>query len=342
MAFTIIEGCRYGRGTDYLHYKEMYESMSDLVEMQLLFKFIVKSLHSLGLNYVFFFLLTSFLFIIGVFCFIKKLYGGEGKWMYLLAVLAMLYSFECFIRQYLAMPFLLIGLYFMIKGGWKSYFMAIASLIIIALLHTGLLFCIPFLVISFFFIEKIIPLKFVIPILFASYYLIPEGFFSNSFIESFNIIMNVTGGVSDNPMGNYVENSDRWLGEDSMLDSASQTPLTEVLQFIFECSVLIIGYYALKVHPQKRVHFFYNVVFIGFVFCRVFHGYEIFQRLFGELYVFWFVIAGYGLYVQNEHKSNISLIPHLASITMLIYLLAFWGRFIFINPNADYVWNHFK
>lgn len=98
----------------------------------------------------------------------------------------------------------------------------------------------------------------------------------------------------------YVEESDRWLGADSILEGAQQSIITKSFQFIFECSIIMSSYIALCLRQEQKVQCFYNIMVFAFFMCRLVHGYEILARMFGQLYIYWFIPFGYSLYIFQK------------------------------------------
>lgn len=335
LLYALIEGSRYGRGPDFLSYKYRYEHLSFINEPQILFYYLMRLLHLFNLNYVGAYIVYALIFIVGVAYFIRKSYAkDEAQWMYLLALCSMLWRMESMIRQYIAIPFIFCAIVFMFERK-KWHF--IGSVLVANLIHSGTFVVIPFLIVSYFFIERTISYVYTIPLLFLMYYVIPTGIVSDVSIRGLEMF-NLNSILGSDHMLHYIEDSDRWLGEGSIIEATTQTFLTKALQFLFECSILVMGYLALNIRPNQKVLFLYNIVIIGFVLSRLFFGYEIFQRMTGQLYIYWFVPAGYALFVYKK------LVPkkdiYKLSITiMILYQGLFWGRFILLNPKAIFFWN---
>ena len=336
--FVFIEGCRYGRGVDYLSYKYRYEHI-DIFEPQKLYLGINQFLHFIGANYVGAFMFYSLIFIVGTFYFIRNTFDRqEAKWMYFGAIISMLLKFEAFPKQYLGLPFILCAIPFMFKR--KTWIIAILLVILGLNIHSGLTFLVFAIIGSYYFLKRTLHIKYWIFILFIVYYILPPGLLSGFFtsiLQSFNLGSLLT---SDH-LTAYVENSDRWLGADSFIESTEQTFFTKSLQFLFEASVLISASLALSFKHNHRIMFLYNLTALGFIFYRMFHGFEIFARLFGQLNIFWFVPMGYAIYVLTNinRVSKQRLIMKSCICYAILYQVLYFGRFIFLNPEATYVWN---
>lgn len=339
--FVFIEGSRYGRGPDWMAYKYRFEHIS-IDESQKGFLGYMLLLKSLGFNYILYYMTNAGLFIIGLSYFITKTYSTkEGRWMPLFAICALLAHSENEIRQYIAFPFFLLALTIMLNNKkMKNWLWIIIFFIVSLSFHFGWIFSIPLLVISYKFIKKTVSPWISIPLLFFAYYIIPSGFFSEVSIYWMTQLLKLLGLNNSDFLGvHYIENSDRWLGEDSILEAAMQTPLTKFLQFIFECGVIIASSIALKKFPNQKVLFVFNLFLLSAFFDRVMFGYEIFQRIIRQLYIFWFIPFGYALSVYPKICGRIGKTMLGAIIISISYLILYWGRWIFFHPSAKYVWD---
>ena len=338
LLFVFIEGCRYGRGVDYLSYKYRYEHI-DIFEPQKLYLGINQFLHFIGANYVGAFMFYSLIFIVGTFYFIRNTFDRqEARWMYLGAIVSMLLKFEAFPKQYLGLPFILCAIPFMFER--KTWIIAILLVLLGLNVHSGLTFLVLAIIGSYYFLKRTLSIKYWLFLLFIVYYILPPGLltgFCTSILQS----LNLNSLLASDHVAAYIDNGDRWLGEDSFIEATQQTFLTKIMQFLFESSVLISSSLALLMKPNRKILFLFNITAIGFVFYRMFFGFEIFARLFGQLGIFWFVPMGYAIYALT----NINWAPKQRLIMKsciyyaILYQVLYFARFIFLNPEATYVWN---
>lgn len=336
LCFVIIEGCRYARGVDYLAYKYRFEHISPQDESQKIFLWLMQTLDGIGFDYVGAFMTYALIFISCNIIFIRNTFKkDEAKWMYILMLLSMLIKSESLIRQYIALPIVFVSFSALFKKKWLY---AVLLLFIAMNIHSGTIILYPFVVLFYVFYKKSISPKYTIPLLIIVYYIMPAGTFSDvgiKFLNFFNL-----SSFGNEGLNNYIENSDRWLGADSFLKDAQQTPLTKTLQFIFDTSVILISYKALKIRKNAIVTTFFNIISIGFILERSFFGYEIFQRMTGQLYIMWFIPLGYALYIYNQikhprEKTQMKLLLFLA----IGYQIFYYGRFIFFSPKAMFIWS---
>lgn len=334
--FIIVEGCRYGRGVDYFAYKYRFEHIFSENENQKLFLWLMQTLKSFGFNYVGAFMTYALIFISCNLLFIRNTFkNDDAKWIYIIMLLSMLIKSENLIRQYIALPivFASFGEFFN-----KRWFYAILLLFIAMNIHSGTIILYPFVLFFYFFYKKSISPKYTIPLLIIVYYIIPAGTFSDvgiKFLNFFNL-----SSLGNEGLNHYIDDPERWFGADSFLEGSKQTQFTKTLQFIFDASTILISYKALRIKYNSIVNVFFNIISIGFILERSFYGYEIYQRMTGQLYIMWFVPLGYSLSIYNKLKWSKEKYQMILLISLAIgYQIFYYGRFIFLNPEAMFIWS---
>lgn len=338
ITFSLIEGCRYGRGNDYFWYKYRFEHAGNIGDSQYIFDNIINlSLLTFGFNYIGAYITYSLLFAIGSFYFIYKTFKRYySQYIYLFWVCATLSAAEYQIRQYVALPFILFAFTAFItnKNIIIKLALSIIGILIAKEIHTGALFIIPFFYI-FIFIKKTIPLKLSLPILFIVYYL----YHFNNFTPIVDWLSNsnLAQILGYDHIEVYTNNADRWFGEGSYLKTSEQSFFTKSLQYIFETSILILGYKSLQIKPNQNINTFYNITVIGFILSRLFFGYELFTRMSGQLDIYWFITLGYSFIILKNYTKK--KIYSLFFICTILYLVAYWFRWIFLNPSAIFIWD---
>ena len=338
--YAFIEGSRYGRGVDYPAYKFRFEHINPLEETQLLFLWLMRTLKAFSFNYVLVFITYSFITITGTFYFIRKTFDNqERQWMFLFAFLSLTLVAESAIRQYIAQPFIFCAIPFMLEK--KKWWIGIVLALIAVNIHTGVAVQIPALIISYYFVKKTLDWKIWIVVLFVSYYILPQGILSESSIQMLQML-NMGSLVASEHVLHYVEDADRWLGEGSVLEAAEQTFFTMSLQFMFESAVIFVCCKVLQKYPKQKIMFLFNIAVAGFILCRLFHGYEIFTRMFQQLYIYWFVPVGYAayhIYRRTDFSQKERKLLLRAMFVLCIYQFMYWFRFVFLNPDATFFWN---
>lgn len=335
--FALLEGCRYDRGPDWQSYKFRFEHINPENEPQRIFLFLMQILNELGVNYVGAYIIYAFIFILGSFIFIRKTFSHDvAKWAYLFLLFSMLIKSELMIRQYIALPFMFLTLSCIIQKKWV---LAIITFITAYGTHAGTLVIIPFFIFFHFIFKKIIPLKISVVALFLAYFIIQPGVFTDLGTKFLNVL-NLSSILGESHVLNYIEDSERWLGADSFIEDSRQTFVTKTWQYIFDSAILISGYMAIKIKNNNIITTFYNIVCIGFILERLFFGYEIFQRMTGQLYIYWFIPLAYAVYTyktkpNNKEKYKIKMYVLIA----IFYQITYYSRFIFFNPTAEFIWS---
>jgi len=350
--FILLEGCRYMRGPDWLAYKYRFEHI-DVNESQKGFLFYMLLLRALGFNYIGYFVTNAALFIGCIFLFIRNVFDYRiSSYFYLLAILAMLVRFECQIRQYIAMPFIFLSIQCFISKKWIPFvaFVAVSNTI-----HSGSLFLLAVFCLAYTFLKFTLPYRFLLIGLFFSYFLASSDLLTNYFSRILSGL-NFDFVLASDHFSRYLENTDRWFGAGSYLETTEQSSFVKLMQFGFEASCIIGGFFSLK-HLENSnnlifktnvllsdvevqvIRSFFNISCLGFILNRLFFGYEIFQRIFGQLYILWFVPVGFVFYLYYIREYiNIKYLGILIFF-MMVYLCLFWGKFVFFNSTAMFIWD---
>ena len=100
----------------------------------------------------------------------------------------------------------------------------------------------------------------------------------------------------------------------------------------------IPAYKLLMKYPNQKVLFAFNIAVVGFILCRLFHGYEIFIRMFGQMDMYWFVPIGYSFYLIKKYNIKNKSVK-LSLFALCIYLIMLWARFVLLNPEAMFFWD---
>ncbi|MEJ5054249.1 EpsG family protein [Sphingobacterium sp. MYb382] len=337
--YSLIVGSRYGWGADYLWYKEKFERPVLALEDDIGFRFLNTLLESLGMSYVGAFLVYSLLFVIPAFLLIQS-YGRASKYMYAFFLPATLLFVTTIIRQGVACSSLFLLLIFLNKRNWLG---VILSIVIGCLFHAAIIIPIVIILVFYFlFNNRLFHWKVTVPIYcFVAFVLSNSSVsFLSKYIQGINV---------GNKFQDYLDNSDRWFGEDAFNAEFQQGISALVLSTLFFCSIIYLGYKAIKFHSRKDIIYIYNVTVFGFIFLRAVFFFEIFRRFAQPLVFFYFIVLGYSLFVLIDYAKyrlnqkglafSLPLNYSVAILFILIYLFMFWGRFILFNDNSLFFWN---
>lgn len=337
LLYSFIVGSRYGWGPDYFNYKNKFENTLTYPDSQIGFRWLNQGLYLLGFNYVGVYIVYSLIYIIGVFIFIRD-YGKDAKYMYAFVVPFTLQFVSTFIRQGVALGFVFLALYYLNhkKWLWLILFAAISINI-----HSVSVIILGVICAIHFFIKKPLNWKITIPIyvFFAFVFDVNKMSFIADYVQYFSL---------DSHFSNYLEDGDKWFGKDAVQDQYTQSTFALVISSLFNVCVIYLGFFALKLKQKKAVIYIYNSMVVGMILLRMVFNFELLRRLAIPFEMLSFVMLGYILYVFGNSQGIIRYLKFKKRPTLLyyfmifcisVYLLMFYGRFIFLNPQAMFFWN---
>ena len=333
---SIITGCRFW-GADYIWYKYQFEhledsAMAELQKSQPAFYLLNRILWLLGFNYVGVYCVYSCIYFIGVF-FLLSNYGKYSKYMYLLSLFAYLGFATGIIRQGLSIGILLISIPFL---NAKRYILFFACSLLAFLVHSTAIVFVVILIFFKFYFKKIIPVYISIPCYIFITFIFNPG--------DISIIQKVTSYLSfiSPVFAGYTDNSDLWFSEDAIRDVYTQSTYATIFESLFVCSIFYLGYISLKVKSNDKILYIYNYVVVGYIILKMFFNYELLRRIGTPMTMLYPIPLGYSLYVLIKYKRvyfKKKKITKLCSLSIIVYLLLFWGRFLLFNDNSNFFWN---
>lgn len=345
LLYAFIVGTRYGWGADYIGYKERLEQAFTYEEEQVGFRWLNQAISILGFNYVGGYIIYSLIFITSAFVLIRG-YGRESKYMYAFLIPATLTFITGIIRQGVALSFLFLALYFFNKRNWIGL---LISIIIGASIHSSTIITVAMVGAIFVFIHKPISWKLTIPtyLFFTFIYDISQTAIIANYLQTITL---------QNKFQSYLENSDRWFGKDAINSIYEQSTFALLMSSLFYISVIYIGFQTLKYKPNKKVSYLYNSMTIGIILYRIVFQFEILRRFAAPLEMLYFIVLGYSIITVTNYKKDkirIALLQNnkinpmkfplrlyrIGMVFIISYLLIYWGRFVFLNPNAMFYWN---
>lgn len=354
--FTIIEGVRYGRGVDYMHYIEVYKF--DLEKDQVLFTSFNNILKSIGISPEFSFMFYAFPFICGAMAMMKPM-RKYAMYMYPLFLMSIISMHEAFVRQMLAMSFIfmyIVELNDIIdelldkKIKIKSLLPLVFFIVIAYSIHSIAAVGIFVITLVTIFLRKPLPWIYMIPIL-----LIGKFYVSKNFDFSYlNSILNFFG-ASNDKFSLYTENADRWFSIDAMQDAYTRNIFIEILETFGCCALIYLGNklfrnslpeiegqsikksdISLGVNTGLYISL-YNVFIIGTVILETFYNLEIVRRVAHSWDIYWFVPMALVLYYRNNKIFN-----GVDKFLMLGFFFWVWEyiRFLFVwSDTPMFIWD---
>lgn len=337
LSFTLIIGLRYGWGNDYLAYKYRFEHPYQ--DEDRFFGSINGMLGKMGFNYVGAFLTYAIMLCWGGFAYLRSY--RNNKYMLALFLPAIFYSATFMIRQGFATSFVFFGFSYLQK---KKYLWGALFFLLAVKIHTGIL-TVMLLPLLFMFIQKwydrALPYKIVIPIYVAIALAqdASSAWFASNMSDAFTFLENF------GKFSSYSDRSDYWFGEEGINDIYVQSEFTKYISIAFETSVLYLSALALKYQKEWRIVVFYNTVVVGMFIMRIGFLLEIIHRIGQSIMSYYFIPLGFAIYIllHKIRRKELNFAEHkmslLAITSVIFYLVAYFGRIIFLSPTYKFVWN---
>lgn len=332
LLYSLILGCRYGWGNDYIAYKSRMLHPNFNRSEDLGFEYLNTLINYIGINYVGGFIIYSLLYIIGAYMMIKDF--RENKYMLSFFLPATLLQSTFTIRQSVGHSFVFIAIHFFHKKNWIMF---IIMTLIAYSIHPASILILILYIPFYFFLHKPFKVIYIIPI-YSAVSLSTEilSIQASDFLSTYLPLLSL-----DNKFDNYLQN-DRWYSENAITEEWEQGPLTLTLSMLFNIGIIIITYISLKYRPKKSIITFYNVFAIGIIFQRIFWYFEIFRRISETFVLLYFVPLGYAVWIYKNNSISFTkkerLICKISIMAILLYLVLYYGRFILQSPEYKFVW----
>lgn len=209
-----------------------------------------------------------------------------------------------------------------------AFFMAIAFGI-----HHGNVLAIALPVIFYFYLnKKPLPWKITVPLFVVLEYTMQVSFFQNImtmvsiYLDVSALGGNMAGYLQDSAMAHEAEVAEDW----------ARGTFTQLITVVFYASLIFVGAQNCKIKNKNT--YIYNAFVIGIMIYEPFRLAGTLTRLFNVLSCLWFIPLSYALYNYRLLK-NSSKLTKWAMIPIFLYIVSYFGRYIFLNPDANYIWN---
>lgn len=292
LIFSLNEGLRWGRGTDFNNYYLAYQEISKYkfnTDFEPLFTCLVLLCNYLEFNYQTFVFLLSFILILSASIFLQN---HKNCLMYALPLLTFyVFIAENLMRWFLAFSFILISLYYLEK---KKYLLYIAISICAICIHYASI--IPIVVIGIVFhIKKIIlPSSLVALGIFCFLFIIFKPSYM-SFIA--DLIQQVQVA---NRFSGYQQNAEMWMTGDNL--DMGKLSFSHALNCIY---TITVGYKIFQQDNKKNNIYIYNLALIGSVLAPALNQIELFMRINILFYLFQFYVIAYCFYeILNKKRKT--------------------------------------
>lgn len=331
--FIFVVGSRTW-GPDYIWYHYVVDHPNDLrvTEDEIGFQWLNVVIRYIGLNGDGAFYIYAIILMIGTLSLINS-YKENGKYMCLFAIPAVMLETSIHIRQGVAFGFALISLYFLKKS--KSIYALLFAFIAFNI-HKIIIVLFLFYFICFILSRRKIPIYIIIAIYTIATF-VPQVINLDNFMQYLNVIQ--IGGKYDS----YINNSERWFSEDASNLEWQQSTIALILSFLYDISMFYVTNLYLKKQENKEIRTLFYLFAIGAIFIRFFFLNELLRRTFNLLYILYFIPVGYALSFLLRKTKNSLLKEEKTMLTIsicliLIYLVLYWGRFVFANKDCNFLW----
>lgn len=330
VVFSLVEGLRYLRGTDYLNYALLYKYHGENASMEVIYTALQSFFYTINLPYWGIFIVYSFVWIVALLYLFKNnkksiLYGFP------IFILLGLANFECFIRQNIAFAVIFVFLAFLLEHKYKKAFFCA---IIPPFIHSSsIVFIFYILIIYLLSIKKrkCIPASIIIGLYVISTFILDSKILSG-ISEVIKLIPTIDGTV----ISSYIENADHWFGADASEDQFARSFATKVGALFFDMLTVYWSYKKLKTekYSNKNVVFIYNLFTVSLIFLQLFFIIQIPKRFFSSFYMFAsFLIA----FIMKSPKSSKKEI--LSRYIILMYVGIYFIKNILMASNQLFVWD---
>lgn len=338
--FVITEGLRYGRGVDQCgNYGPFYMNCMNArlwaQEFETLFVWINQAVYKIDpfkdvWKFGSIFIVYAFIFFVCLYTYYKDK-KKDTKLFLAIAILATNYITEWTIRQGVSFSFILLGLHYLELGKWKWM---VGAMVVAFSIHHGNILAIVLPILFYYFMnEKVIPWKITVPLFVVLEYTMQVSIFQNyvqilsSFVDLSSLGGNFQHYVQDNSMMQEAELSKEW----------ARGSFTQFITVVFYSSILFVGAETCIAKP-KKITYIYNSFVVAILISEPFRLAGSITRLFNILSCMWFVPLAYAIFDYRLIRRNNKFVKW-AMLCIALYIVTYYGRFIFFNPTATYTWN---
>jgi len=200
-------------------------------------------------------------------------------------------------------------------------------------IHHGNILAISLPVVFYFFLnKKPIPWKITVPLFIILEYTMQVSVFQY-FIQSISGYLDLSsfggnfgGYMQDSALEHEAEAAEDW----------TRGSLTQLLTVVFYSSLLILGAEVSKL--KIKTTYIYNAFVIGIMIFEPFRLAGSITRMFNVLSCLWFIPLAYALF-NSKQLIKSSKFVRWSFVGVALYIVSYYGRYIFMNPEATYIWN---
>ena len=334
LAYSIVEGLRFGRQIDwngyYFRYNILGRNIGSL-EYEPLFRYICHILYHMGIPYYGFIFIQCLFFVTSAFVLMKR-FRADCKWM-LPLILVCSTGNEMFIRWFLAFSFILLSMNDFIG---KKYLRSCVWVLCGFLCHSGIIVIVAIVILLGCIRNMAIPPIAGVVLLFLSTFVLSLE--SMLFIANFASLISPTLG-DYLTVGSYIEKTESILsGSFGNVGIMERSLLKDVGSFIAYAPVILWGKKYMVEYKYGLV--FYNLFVIGAIGAPLFTV-EIFNRIFAACLFFFYITGGIFYAKTIEQKKQVPKIVFAISILSLLFALSphVWDALNRDAKEALFIWD---
>lgn len=299
LAFTIVEGLRFGRLIDYNVYYFRYESIGENFNSEnyeLLFKLIIYAFYNSGFSYPFFIAACSLFLIFSVFVLFQN-YRQYLQYVLPLLPFCVVQS-ENYIRWYLAFSFVLLALYCLIQDQKRKAYLAFACAVFT---HVGSALLLPILIFGNR-LDKLQINPSVASVLCVITTLAMSVSDMNILVGISNFLLSIGIGNIDSRIASYLSQTELLInGEFGRSGYYAARTLSNNIRILLAFIPLII--YGKRIMRCERYGLLiYNLFVIGAILYPILSTVEIFDRYASALTFFSCIVCGVTFCVVMKNK----------------------------------------
>lgn len=338
IVYSLIEGLRYNRGSDYMHYKRLFEyslklkAYWDPEKIEPLFQIINKFFRFLNFSYPSVFVFYSSILIIAGFYFMKD-HRKVAFFAIPMFFMATIVQSENLVRQFMAFSFVLISLKFFLNNSWIKFAVLMTMAIFI---HTSSFVFLPFLFLFKYIKNPFGNLYVILGLYFLSWLWKPE--YWGNYYKYFQNLQLVYSYQS------YIENADTWFSGVKLLEVKSHFGMFSLIKlFLFNTGMIVLGYRLLDKYRFNNYPFYFFLYVVGAITQHFTSQIELLSRISLYFYMFWFIVLAYIVSDSFSYKTK-NLIERCVCYYLIMSVLYDYFVTVFRvdTSTALFIWNWHK
>ena len=308
LSFALVEGLRWMRGTDYYdYYSLVLNGTANARITEPVFCFFVDIIHYLQLNPTWFFVISSAL-LIGSYTPIFKKRPEAAILGIPLIYCCLGVQAENLVRQYLAIPFLILAYNYYCNDDRKKMLLCLAMA---PLVHYSAI-----LVVLIFVLMAYVKLPVGKPYIFAIIYIVLFFLWDSAYLDQFAIVISAINFGDLNVYSDFTDNAYKWFTDEGGNGSGFTSIVVITVEFLTQLSIIVFGHEACKKDP--KLYILYYFAFISILISIIAGDIQLLFRM--GYWFSWTLPIIVGIIVSFNYAKYS---PYIKTICSMLYLLYF-------------------